>query len=227
MLTYYYGGVPGMPSGQQMYNDTVSGYQTALNQHNSAAANINRGYVGMQQQLSQVGDAQRYGLQRQFAQQGAASQQSMIDRGLFNSTIQDTQQRGINYDYANAKTGLEDTLTREQVGAKQAQLEYQNQAQQQRQGIYSGLNQFRGSAYGQQAQYGIQANLAEQQQQHELAKLSYQRSIQGSMTPMGQQIQSSGGIGSQGPGGQYNPATFAASNQGGTGSYSASYGYDE
>lgn len=133
----------------QRYNDILSGYTNQRNIYNNNTAQINRGYQDVLSQQQGLGESQRIALDRQYAQQSAQSQQSMISRGMGNSTVLDAGQRGINYDRANSQIALQDSLTREQTAIQQARLGYMANAQQ-------GQSQIIGNRLGFMGQLGNQ-----------------------------------------------------------------------
>lgn len=70
--------------------------------------------------VNQYGDSQRSDLAQQYAKQLAASNQSAIRRGLGNTTIRDSLNRGVNSDYARNNLALEDSLLQDRLRTDQS-----------------------------------------------------------------------------------------------------------
>lgn len=100
---------------QQNYNNILGGYQTALQNQVGTENQIGQGYAGLTNQvlgdLSHLGTTQRALNDREYAQQSGAMAQQMIDRGLGNTTVQQSMQRGLVSDRA-----LANNQVAEQVG---------------------------------------------------------------------------------------------------------------
>lgn len=113
--------------------------QAILSGYNQRIAN-NRGFADQQMgYVDAYGDSQRNALNQQFQQQTAAARQSALRRGLGNTTIQNSLDRGVNADYARASTELEDTLLRNRLGQNQTNIGLENQLTMERLGFLSGV----------------------------------------------------------------------------------------
>jgi len=136
---------------QQLYGQIMSGYQNQQNAFNQGTQNINAGYNNMLNQQNAYGRSMAVATDQAYQRQIANNAQSAISRGLGNTTVLDSMQRGANYDLANAKINNFDLLQNRKLGIQQAQLGYQGQAQQ-------GLAGLQGQQLGFQGQLGNQSN---------------------------------------------------------------------
>ena len=89
---------------QQQYGSILSGYQALQS--------------GVAQQLQGGLNVQKQGIADQYAQERGAASQSMVSRGLGNSTVQDSVQRGLVYDQQKATNAAA-----AQFGAQNAQYQ--------------------------------------------------------------------------------------------------------
>lgn len=98
-----------------------SSYDAALNFNQRLGDTVNTGYnnllaaqQGSQQEIlndiANYGQSSRQGLIDQHAYNTGKALTSMISRGLGNTTVLDSAQRGYNYDYAKANLQLDDQL---------------------------------------------------------------------------------------------------------------------
>jgi hypothetical protein len=92
----------------QAYNTTLAGYRAQLAQQQQQQAGVIQGYNALQanvlQGLQGGSAADQQAIRDQYAAQSGKQQMSMIGRGLGNTTIMDSMQRGLNLDEAKAQT---------------------------------------------------------------------------------------------------------------------------
>ena len=166
---------PGQPQGSpygytqenlNRYNEILQGYQKQQAVFNQQSGQIAQSYQDMLNTYMGQGESQRVALGQQYARQAADTQQSMISRGLGNTTLLDTAQRGVGYDYANSQIALNDTLARGANEIQMAGLGYLQNAQQGYAGLVGNQLGFQGQAFGQkygaEAQYGFQSLLGQE-----------------------------------------------------------------
>ena len=132
------------------YESVMSGYANQLADYKQRYADINSKYNQLFKQQSAYGAAAQNALDRQYGAQAGATQQSLVSRGLGNTTVLDSAQRGLTYDKASAGLQLNDFLLNRQNQIVQGQLGYMANAQQGIAGIYG-------------AQLGWQGGVAQQQ----------------------------------------------------------------
>lgn len=141
-------------------------YSNALNFNQSLGNTINAGYNNaMQQQLggqagvmdtiANYGKSARQDLIDQNASRMGDVTQSMIGRGLGNTTVLDSAQRGVNYDTQKGNLQLDDQLAAMKAG-------YQNQFIQQNTGQANAQSNFLERMTGAYPQAGLYAQLAQQ-----------------------------------------------------------------
>lgn len=80
--------------------DSLAQYQKLLQQAQQTTQNVGSLYGQAQQSVQNVGDQAKQRAGQQNQQQLAQAQQSLISRGLGNTTVLDSANRGINSDYA-------------------------------------------------------------------------------------------------------------------------------
>ncbi len=155
------------PANDATYKSILAGYQNQANYFNGQASAINNGYAQMLLDNKQVGESDRIALAQQYERQGAQSQQSMISRGLGNTNVLDSAQRGINYDQSLAQINLNDSLYRRQSDIQGQQLAHQSQAAQFQAGLGMQALGYQGDAlaqrYNSEANYVTQHDIGEQQ----------------------------------------------------------------
>lgn len=97
-------------SANDQYQQTISGYQTALSGMQSQQQAISQGYNTLQAsvlgKIEGTDAAQRQAIRDEYAMQSGKMQQSMINRGLGNTTVQGAMQRGLTLDESKAETDL-------------------------------------------------------------------------------------------------------------------------
>lgn len=141
-------------------------YANALNFNKNLGNTINTGYnTTMGQQLAgqdkamaildNYGQSARQNIADTTAQQQGAMQQSMIGRGLGNTTVMDAGTRGINYDAGKQNLQLSDQIAQQRVGL-------QNQFNQQNTGQANQQANFLERMTGQYPNAGLSAQLAQQ-----------------------------------------------------------------
>lgn len=102
---------------QANYNNILAGYQKSLASQTSAQQAIQAGYSNLYNdvlgRISSEGESRRQGIDRASAQTLAKSSQQLIDRGLGNSTIQTSVNRGVEADRNFQQLNLSDQLARQ------------------------------------------------------------------------------------------------------------------
>lgn len=110
---------------QSNYNNILRGYQQSLAQHSSAEAAISAGYSGLYNdviaKVSGIGQARANDINAASARALASGSQQLIDRGLGNSTVQSSLNRGVESDRNRQLTQLSDDQAR-MVGDYMSQL---------------------------------------------------------------------------------------------------------
>jgi hypothetical protein len=113
---------------QQMYQNVMSGYQTMVGGHNKLQSSVMK-------RLQGTNRANMRDIAARYAQESGAMSQQMIDRGLGNTTVQQSMQRGLLQDNVREKTrsrgqfaqmmaGAESQLGLAGLGAQQNQLNW-------------------------------------------------------------------------------------------------------
>src|ERR1043166_8779048 len=106
----------------ELYAQTLAGYDQQIKYAEGSRNDINKAYMNMYNEQAGYGKSQELALNQDYARQAAAMQQSMMDRGLVNTTVLDSAQRGVNYDRANSLLSLQDQLAQRQLGIKEGRL---------------------------------------------------------------------------------------------------------
>ncbi len=100
--------------------DYTSAYQNALNINQQNYNNIMKGYQGLTSSvlgnIRGIGEAQAQAIEDVYAQQSGGAAQSLISRGLGNTTVANSVQRGLVLDREKAKTGLANQLAQLYAG---------------------------------------------------------------------------------------------------------------
>lgn len=164
---------------QQLYNQIKSGYETLRSQQQSQQSAVTAGYNNLlgsvMGKLTGADVAARQEAKDQYTATSGREAQALVNRGLGNTTVASSVQRGLQYDYGKQVAN---------IGANYAQLKAQYESQLglaglDWQGRAVGMNSALGSQELQAAQgfspvyaqlYGGMAQAAMQQQQ-----LDYQR----------------------------------------------------
>lgn len=93
-----------------LLNNQTQGYGNIQNNQAQALGNIGQGYTSMLGtalgNLNLLGATEGTDLNQQFQNEAANAQQSLVNRGLNNTTVTDAVQRGIGLDQARAMTNL-------------------------------------------------------------------------------------------------------------------------
>lgn len=151
---------------QSNYNNILAGYQQTLAQQVGAQQAIGSGYTNLYNdvlgRVQGTNDANMQGINDSYAQQQGSASQSLINRGLGNTTIQSSVTRGIEADRAKA-------ITQSQNGFAQLMAGYQ-----------SNLGQ---------AGLGYQANAAAQNVATQQRQLDFMNSVQAQYPDAGQYAQ--------------------------------------
>lgn len=193
-LTYYYGagGNPG-----QSYTSTMQGYQNQMLANQNIQGGINQGYKAAIAGLDTQGQAQRFLQQQDFAKQNAATNQQMMNSGLYNSTLTGSAQNQNSFLEAQAGSALEQQVSAQKYGAQKDWLGYQVQAGSEWNNIYGAMNQYQAGYQQQQSQLAAQQAMAAQQQSYNLQNQGLQSYAQRSM--QGNMVGGSGGSSSSQP----------------------------
>jgi hypothetical protein len=162
MATLYYGGDPSMnpmagaaaaSSQNQSYNAaTLQGYKDRLNAWNTSMQAMDKGFNAVLARQDQFGESQRMGLDSDYARQQAQMQASMLGRGLYNSTVYDSAQRGLGYDQARANIDLGGQILNNKNQINMSRLQYQQGAYGNQDAIRGQQLQFMGSLNAQPIQ---------------------------------------------------------------------------
>lgn len=165
------------PDNSARYSAILQGYQNQLANYQQNAQQVQQMYANMSNLYSGYGGAQQTALAKQYAANQAQAQQSLISRGLGNTTTLDASNRGINYDYANSLQNLNNNLIQGQLGIMgQAAGTAQTQAQDisQLQGLpLQAQTNLLNQKYGIEAQYGASAALQGQNAVYGVNNQSY------------------------------------------------------
>lgn len=163
---------------QQNYGNILSGYQTTLGQNADARAGIGSGYDKLLSDvlggIGSMGQSRQRDLNAQYTQQSGAAAQQLVNRGLGNSTVQQSVQRGIGFDQARASNDLAEQVAMQTANFRsslgQAGLGYrermiqQNSADAMRQLDWMNSVQAQYPDAGQYAQLAQQFGAANQQE---------------------------------------------------------------
>jgi hypothetical protein len=102
------------------YNKTVQGYQTTLAQQQQAQQGVMQGYNSLQANvlggLEGSSKAASQAVADQYAQQSGQAALGLTSRGLGNTTVANSVQRGIGLDEAKAQTNVANTYANTAAG---------------------------------------------------------------------------------------------------------------
>lgn len=105
---------------QAMYNNILQGYQQTMAKQTSAQDAIAGGYTNLYNNvlggIQGIGESQKQNIQDVYAQQKGATAQSLISRGLGNTTVSDTMQRGLGLDEQKAQIALANQIAQLTAG---------------------------------------------------------------------------------------------------------------
>jgi hypothetical protein len=105
---------------QSNYNNILSGYQNLLSRNSTAQQAIQAGYSNLYNnvigQVQGIGQAQAQQIDRQYQADLATGSQQLVDRGLGNTTIQESVNRGAAADRNLAQLQLQDTVASRTAG---------------------------------------------------------------------------------------------------------------
>lgn len=105
---------------EALYGLSDTGYRNLAAFNTSAAEAIQGGYTGLRDQvlgrISQTGQARATAIDDAYEQANAVSQQSLINRGLGNTTVLDSQRRSAVSDRERARTQLSNDLAEMTAG---------------------------------------------------------------------------------------------------------------
>jgi hypothetical protein len=158
-----------LSNNQQMYNNILSGYQQTMNNQVSAENQVSQGYGTLYRNvlgaIKGIGTSESQSIADAYAQQQGQSQQQMINAGLGNSTVLQSQAQGNLLQEQKAQVALTNQtqgLTAgymSQLGSEA--LQYQNQAIQQNTGLASEQLGFMNSVMMPYPNAGLYAQLAQ------------------------------------------------------------------
>jgi hypothetical protein len=134
---------------KQMYENIMSGYTAAHKQ-------LRRGQRRSMRQVNKLGRAERGDIRESYNQQLGTAAQSLINRGLGNTTVQQSVNRGIEADRSKANIRLTGELAR-------IRGDYQDRYNQQRLGLNQAKLNFMNSMTAQYPDFGTYAQLMQQQ----------------------------------------------------------------
>jgi hypothetical protein len=100
-------------------------YGQALQQQKAMLPTIQKGYAKANKFAEMYGQTARQGAMDQSKQAGSAMQQSMMQRGLYNTTAFDNASRGISADLTRTLMGIDESVAgmKGQLATSQAQAE--------------------------------------------------------------------------------------------------------
>lgn len=199
---------------QAMYQNIMGGYQQTQAQQTDAANAIAGGYSNLYNNvlggIQGIDASQRQAINDAYAQQSGAATQSLISRGLGNTTVQDSIQRGLLLDKMKADIGLSNQTAQLQAGYMSqlglAGLDYANQANMQGTGLSARQLDFMNTVtakYPNQADYYNLFDASgryKQMQQDQAALKNSQRGGFGFAGGMSAGYSGRGGAGSSGSG---------------------------
>lgn len=141
-----------------LYSNILGGYQQTMANQVGAQANIAGGYGQLYNNvlggISNIGASQGQAIEDVYAQQKGQAQQSLTSRGLGNTTVSDSVQRGLGLDKSKAQIALANQMAQTTAGYQSqlglAGLGYGNMANMQNTGQ---ANQQLGWMNSVQAQY--------------------------------------------------------------------------
>lgn len=128
-------------AGAMNYNNQLGqaisgGFGQTMAAQQAAQNRIQGGYAGLMGDvlggIQGIGQSQANAINRAYTAQSGSAAQGLISRGLGNTTIQDSVQRGLDYDRTNAQTALANQIAGLNAGYQtnigMAGLNYGNQA---------------------------------------------------------------------------------------------------
>lgn len=159
-----------LQANQTNYNNILAGYQQTYGNQVTAQDAIKSGYTGLYNTvlggIQGVEASQKQAIQDYYKQAQGASTQGLIDRGLANTTVQDSLSRGLNLDENKANVALANQFAQLQAGYQSnlglAGLNYQNQASQQNTALNAQQLQWMNSVNAPYPNAGAYGQLAQQ-----------------------------------------------------------------
>lgn len=128
---------------QNLYSTAMGGYAQMIAQANAAQQQNQQGWGNLQRNvMNRLKGSNRANLQDiadQFTKLSGSFSQQMIDRGLGNTTVQQSMQRGVAADYAKERTRSQGAFAQLQANYLSQIGSNRLQAQQQGIGMMSGL----------------------------------------------------------------------------------------
>lgn len=158
-----------LSTNQQLYNNILSGYTNTMNNQVNAENQVSQGYGTLYRNvlgaIKGIGASESQSIADAYAQQQGQSQQQMINAGLGNSTVLQSQAQGNLLQEQKAQVALTNQtqgLTAgymSQLGTEA--LQYQNQAIQQNTGLASSELNWMNSVAAPYPNAGMYASLAQ------------------------------------------------------------------
>lgn len=148
---------------EDRWKTTIAGYDQQIGTYKSQAAAISKGFRGVSADIAHVGESQRLALQDQYMRQLGQSRAALYSRGLGNSTIMESAERGAGRDLTRGQIQLMDSLARERSQVDLARLGYQGQYQHGLAGLTGGKLGFMERRTDSYPDLGMYANLARMQ----------------------------------------------------------------
>lgn len=193
-----------LQANKQLYGDILGGYQQTAQNIADKGNLISQGYGQLggdvQGLISGIGSDQRQLLANQYAANQGASKQSLISRGLSNSTVADSVSRGNTQSYDLAQNNLANQIAQTKAGYMsnigQAGLNYQGQSNQQGMGLSQDQLHWMNTISAPYPNSGQYSDLARQQGAvQQAAQSSYQQQLQQQQAYRQQQINIAMGYG--------------------------------
>lgn len=105
---------------QQNYSNVLQGYQQTLNQNTAARGALGGFYSDLTNSvlggIADIGQSRQNDINAQYTQNSGVLAQQLINRGLGNSTVQGSMQRGVAYDQARSSTDLANQIAQTTAG---------------------------------------------------------------------------------------------------------------
>lgn len=158
---------------QSNYNNILKGYQDAINAQSQRQHNTQMQHYELENQikndLNLAGSTRRQEIQDQYAKLAGQQSQQLIDRGLGNSTVQASVNRGLALDEAKAQTDVAEQVAnlRAQYGSNLGLARIAQHAQGSREatGLTEDQLNFMNSVQSPYPDAGLYASLAQQYEQ--------------------------------------------------------------
>lgn len=169
---------------QAEYDKIIASYGDAAKNLNTNQQQILAGYGALfpaiDKTIEGVDASQRQSIKDAYVQQSGAADQNLVTRGLGNSTVRNSVQRGLTLDKQKADIALSNQMAQLRAGyqsqAELARLGYLNSAQQQNLGLLGQQLGFQGNYLNAQNQLGL--GYSQLQNQRDIAQLNASTNLQ-------------------------------------------------